>query len=124
MVLVVVVLIVGIAAVDYFEAKPPAIQVPFLVVWAPNNVCGLNANPIEYYGFNSSTSQAQELDLPVPNYNTTACTVTGVSTNTSGFSLSMIQVPVTVAGSGTGSMNLTITPPASPYSGNMNLVFV
>ncbi len=123
-VLIVLLLVVGVAAVDYFEAKPPAIQVPFIVVWAPNNVCGLNSSPIEYYGFNSSTSQAQSFDLAVPNYNATPCTVTAASTNSTGFSLSHVEVPITVPGNGTGSMNITITPPARPYSGNMNLVFV
>lgn len=123
-VLVVILLIVGVASVDFFEAKPPAIQVPFIVVWAPNNVCGLHSSPIAYYGFNSSTGQAQQFDLAVPNYNATSCTVTGASTNTTGFSLSEVQVPITIPGNGTGSMNITITPPSKAYSGNMNLVFI
>jgi len=122
--LVVVLLVAGVAVFDYFEAKPPPIQVAFINIWAPDNVCGLNANPIAYYGFNSSTSSPQTLDFGVPNYNLTACTIHGVSTNTTGFSLSAIEVPLTIPGNGTGSMNITITPPASAYSGNMNLVLV
>jgi hypothetical protein len=123
-VLVVIILIGAVAAVDYFEVKPPPIQVGFIVVYAPDNVCGLNANPIAFYGFNSSTSAAQALDFGMPNYNASACTIHGASTNTTGFSLSAIQVPVSIPGNGTGSMNITITPPKSPYSGNMNLILV
>lgn len=121
-ILVVIILIVGVVAVTYPASPSPPIQVAFINIYAPDNVCGLNANPIAFYGFNSSTSANQTLDFGMPNYNSTLCTVVGVTTNTSGFALSAIQVPLSIPGNGTGSMNITITPPSSPYSGDMNLV--
>ncbi len=125
-ILVVVVVLVLVAVVAYAFIAPtssPPIQVAFIDVWAPDNVCGLNSSPIGYYGYNASTGAAVSLELEVPNVNATACTVQTVVTNTTGFSLSGIQVPLTVPGSGNATMNLTVTSPGSPYSGDLNLVF-
>jgi zinc-ribbon domain len=126
-VVVLVVVILLIATVVAYELLPPAepqIQVAEIDVWAPDNVCGLNATPIYYDGYNSSTNAAVELGLSVPNFNSTACTVTSVTTNSTGFSLSAVQVPLTIPASGNGSMNLTLTSPGSSFSGNVNLVFL
>ena len=122
-VVIVVILIVAIVAYVLLFAPGPAVQVGDLIIWAPDNVCGLNANPIYFDGYNSSTSSTVPLDLGVPNYNATACTLLGVITNTTGFVLSGVQVPLTIPGDATGSMNLTVTSPGSPFSGNLNLVF-
>jgi len=122
-IVVVVILVIGVIAFASFESQSPAIQVGFINIWAPDNVCGLNTNPIAYYGFNSSTGASESLDFPVPNYNATACTIESVTTNSSGFSLSSVQVPLEIAGNGTGSMNMTIEVPTSSFSGDMNLVF-
>ncbi len=90
--------------------------------WAPDNVCGLNTNAIEFPGYNGSTGASQTLDFLMPNYNDTTCTVVSATTNSSGFSLSEIQVPLSIPAGGTVSMNITITSPSSDFSGNMNLV--
>ncbi|MGD0589078.1 MAG: hypothetical protein ABSA63_09870 [Thermoplasmata archaeon] len=119
-IVVVVVLIVAVVAVDYFEMPP--VQVAYVYVWAPDNVCGLNANAIEFPGYNGSTGASQTLDFLMPNYNTSTCTVVSATTNSSGFSLSEIQVPLSISAGGTASMNITITSPSSDFSGNMNLV--
>lgn len=128
-IVVVLILVVSVLAYSYFAASSPPVQVGFIEIWAPDNVCGLNSNPIEFYGFNSSTSAVQTIDFGMPNYNTTQCVINGATTNTSGFTLSDVQAPVYVAGTPagsstqtTGSMNITITSPSSSYSGNMNLV--
>lgn len=122
-VIVIVILLIGSIAAYEFLATGPPVQVLEIDIWAPDNVCGLNANPIGYTGYNTSTGAAYPIDLGVPNFNSTACTVKAVATNTSGFSLSGVQVPLTIAGNGTGSMNLTITSPGSSFSGYLNLVF-
>lgn len=127
-ILVVVILIVGVLAFTYLESSSLPIQVTNIYIWAPDNVCGLNSNPVYTSGFNNTTGSVQTLDFYFPNFNSTACTVRTVTTNTSGFSLSNVQVPLTIAGSGatpgsmTGSMNITITAPSSPYTGNLNLI--
>ncbi len=122
--LVVIVLIVAAFAVDYFLFPAPAVQVEEINIWAPDNVCGLNANPIFFYGYNSSTGASQTLDFGMPNFNATACTIVSVTTNSTGFSLSDVQVPLTIPGGDTAgaSMNITITSPGSPFTGTMNLV--
>ncbi|MGP8075857.1 MAG: zinc ribbon domain-containing protein [Thermoplasmata archaeon] len=119
-IVVVVVLIVAVVAVDYFTMPP--VQVAYVFVWAPDNVCGLNTNAIEFSGYNGSTGASQTLDFLMPNYNATTCTVVSAATNSSGFSLSEIQVPLSISAGGTASMNITITSPSSDFSGNMNLV--
>jgi len=125
-IIAIVVVVILVVAVVAYELTPPApaVQVVFINVYAPDNVCGLNSNPTAYYGYNASTSETDTLDFPMPNYNTTACTIESVATNTSGFSLSDIQVPLTIAGGvPDASMNITITTPGSSFSGDLNLVF-
>jgi len=121
-IVVVLIVVVAVVAFSFFLAPPPPVQVGYINIWAPDNVCGLNTNPISFYGFNSSTGASQTLDFGMPNYNATACTIATVTTNSTGFSLSGIQAPLTIAGGATGSMNITITSPSSDFSGNLNLV--
>src|SRR5271170_3037728 len=109
---VVLILVIGFLACAYVES--PQVAVGAILIWAPDNVCGLNSNPIYYSGFNDTTSNTQTIDFGVPNYNATPCTVVGVATNTSGFSLSNVQVPLSIPGMGNASMNITITTPSSP----------
>jgi hypothetical protein len=122
-VVIVVLIIVAIVAYELLAPPVPPVQVGDINIWAPDNVCGLNANPIYYQGYNSSTHANVTVDLGVPNYNSTSCTVVGVITNSTGFALSGVQVPLTIPGGGTGSMNLTILSPGASFSGNLNLVF-
>ncbi len=121
-ILVVIILIVAVVAVAYFLFPAPAIQVQSIYIWAPDNVCGLNANPIYFFGYNSSTGATQTLDFGMPNFNTTTCTIVGATTNSSGFALSDVQVPLAIPGNETASMDITITSPSSPFTGNMNIV--
>ena len=118
-----IVLIVAVVVIVPLLYPAPAVQVQAIYVWAPDNVCGLNTNPIGYYGYNSSTSAVNTFDLEVENFNGTTCTVVGVTTNSSGFALSQIQVPLVIAGGTNNSMNLTVTSPSSSFSGILNLVF-
>ncbi len=117
-----IVLVVASVALYVLLVPAPAIQVEAINIWAPDNVCGLNANPIYFYGYNSSTGATQTLDFGMPNFNATTCNIVGVTTNSTGFSLSDVQVPLAIPGEGTGSMNITITSPSSPFTGAMNLV--
>ena len=123
-VVIVVVLLVAVIAIPYLEPSSPSypVQVGAINIWAPDNVCGLNANPIYFDGFNNTTGSANTIDFGMPNFNSTLCTIGNVTTNTTGFSLSAIQVPLAIAGNGTGSMNITITAPSTDYTGDMNLV--
>jgi hypothetical protein len=122
-IVVVLVVIIAVVAAAYLLFPAPPIQVQAINVWAPDNVCGLNSNPIYYYGYNGSTGATQTIDFEVPNFNVTSCTVVGVVTNSSGFAISAVQVPLSVPGDGTADMNMTITSPSSPFTGDMNLVF-
>ena len=108
---------------DVPPLSPPPVQVGAINIWAPDNVCGLNANPIYYSGFNGSTGAAQAVDFEIPNFNGSLCTVAGVTTNTSGFALSQIEIPLPIPAEGNASMNITITSPSSSFSGDLNLVF-
>lgn len=121
-VVIIVILIAGVATFALLVPAGPPVAVGYINIYAPDNVCGLNSNPIAFYGYNSSTGASQTLDFGMPNYNATTCVIQSATTNTSGFVLSDIQVPLSIPANGTGSMNITITSPSSDYSGNMNLV--
>jgi hypothetical protein len=123
-VVVVIILVLALLAVAaVFLVPKPGIQVASFIVYAPDNVCGLNATPIYYPGYNGSTGANQQFDLSVPNYNYTTCTVQAITTNTSGFGLSDVQVPLSIPANGTGSLNITLVVPTSRYSGSVNLDF-
>jgi hypothetical protein len=120
---IVVLLVVGVVAYFFLPSSAPPVQVGYIVIYSPHDVCGLNLTPPgAYYGFNSSTGANQTFDFLVPNYNATACVVRGVSTNTSGFSITYAQVPLPIGGSGNASMNISIVSPSSPFTGNLNLI--
>lgn len=123
MIVVVLVLFASTALYEYLTPPPPAVVVGSIVVWAPDNACGLNANPISYSGYNSSTGAVIPFEFEVPNFNTTSCTVDGVVTNSSGFTVSGVQAHVTIPGYGQSTLNLTITSPGSSFAGNLDLVF-
>jgi len=122
-IVVVIVLFASTALYEYLTPPPPAVVVGSIVVWAPDNACGLNLNRISYSGYNSSTGAAIPFELEVPNFNTTACTVAGVVTNSSGFTVSGVQAHVAIPGYGQATLNLTITSPGSSFAGNLDLVF-
>jgi len=121
-VVIILVVIVAVIALAYYLTPAPAIQVNAINIWAPDNACGLNSNPVYFDGFNGSTNATQTFEFGMPNFNATTCTIASVTTNTSGFSLSQIQVPLSIGANATGSMNITITSPTSPFSGNLNRV--
>jgi len=124
-VVIIVVIFVVIGAIAAYVAltAPPNVDVTYLNVYAPDNVCGLNTNPVSYFGFNASVGSAQQLELQLENFNSTACTLRGVTTNSSGFSVSSVQVPDTVGGLGNGTLNFTLGLPGGAYTGVVNLVF-
>ena len=123
-IVVVVVVVLAAVALALERTSSPAIQVGELVVWAPDDVCGLSASPNYYYqGFNSSTSTSVTFPLLVPDNNATACTVSAVGTNTSGFTVTALPLPITVGNDSNDTLNITIHTPSSAYSGNLNLIF-
>jgi uncharacterized membrane protein len=125
-ILVVVIVVVSIIAYLLLASTPaPAVQVSEIAVWAPDNVCGLLANPLYFGGYNTSANENDSWQLyGWQNYNSTACTIQSVTTNTTGFSLNSIQVPLTIPGGDqNASINLTVEAPGSSYSGPLNLVF-
>ncbi len=122
-VIVVLLLIVGVVAIAGFYAPPTSpVEVAAINIYSPDNVCGLNSNPIYYDGFNGSTGQVQIIGFTMPNYNGSACTIRAVTTNTTGFTLSAIQVPLVIPGDGNASMNISVTSPSSSFSGYLNLI--
>jgi len=122
-VVVVVVIVVAIVGFVIYESLAPVVSVTGINVWAPDNVCGYNANSIGYYGFNDSPGVTDSFAFPLPNFNATNCTITGVTTNTSGFGLSNVGVPLTLPGGGNGTLYASISLPGSAWSGYLNLVF-
>jgi len=128
-VVIVAVAIVAIIASSFVAAELYApttypIQVQYFVIFAPDNVCDLNSTPTAYYGYNDSTGSVDEFEFPIYNGNSTACTIRDVATNTTGFTLSQVQVPLTIPAQVNGTMNITVTAPGSPFTGNLNLIFL
>jgi hypothetical protein len=122
-ILFVVAVVISAIFLVFVTSQSTSVSVNAINIWAPDNVCGLNSNPIYYDGYSGSTGDVNQLTFPMPNFNTTACTIVSVVTNTSGFSLSGIQVPITIPGNSTGTnMDITITSPGSSFSGNLDLV--
>jgi hypothetical protein len=121
--ILVVVLLVAGSGLYLVLSTPASVEVTALLIWAPDNVCGLAANPGYYAGFNSSVGSSVSLTLGVPNYNSSACTISALSTNTTGFSLGKVGVPLAIVSGATGSLNVTVDLPGSAYAGSVNLVF-
>jgi hypothetical protein len=117
-----IVVILIVAVIAFTLLVPAGVTVDFINVWAPDNVCGLNSNPIGYYGYNSSTGAVQTFEFQIPNYNLSSCSISSMVTNSSGFEISGFTLPIPITGNGTANVNITITSPTSPFTGNMNLV--
>jgi hypothetical protein len=124
-VIVVVIVIAIIGAIVVYEATLPNVDVNSFLVWAPDNVCGLNEpnNLIAYNGLNDTPGATDSIQFSVPNYNNTTCNLASVTTNTSGFSLSNVQLPGPIAPNQTGTLSVDLTLPGSSWSGNVNLVY-
>lgn len=122
-IVVVLILIVGGFAYFFFTA-PSGVSVSSILIWAPDNVCGLNSTPSGYSGFNTSTGSTEALEVQIPNYNTTTCTLVSVSTNSSGFSVSATGLPLTVPVNGSEYLNVSVTVPTSSFSGSINFVYL
>jgi len=120
-----VVLLVVVAAIVVLRVSFPSttVNVREIAVYAPDNVCGLQSNPIKYAGFSDAPGANDLFGLQVTNFNSTPCTVRSVTTNTSGFGLSNVQVPFPVAGAGNGFMNVTIVLPSGSFDGVLALVY-
>lgn len=97
-------------------------------IWAPDNACGLNSNPIGFDGNNQTPGSQVLYNFDMPNYNSTNCTITSFATNSSGFSSSGANVPLLIPGSPNPTnpvaenLNLTLTVPDSGFTGYVNLV--
>ncbi len=120
---IVVVVIVIFAAIIYEAETAPVVNITSINVYAPDNVCGLNTNPIYYEGYTDSPGASDPLALQIENFNNTACTLRGVTTNTTGFTLSDVGVPITVPAVGNNTLNLTLNLPSSGYNGVVNLIY-
>jgi hypothetical protein len=121
-VIVAVVLLSGVLAFVFLAAPSLRVEIATIDFFAPDNVCGLNANPIGTTGYNDTTSTNTTVDFLIPNFNSTACEIRGVATNTSGFALYDAQVPRTIPGSASAQFNVTIKTPSWRFVGNLNLV--
>lgn len=125
-VLVVVIIIVVAVVVSLLVPAPPNVEVNYIVVFAPDGVCGLNPLNDSYYGFgNVSAGSTQQFSLPFNNTTPSSCTIHGVATNSSGFSVSATPLPLSVGGPGdnSSSISLTVVVPSHAYNGNLNLIF-
>ncbi|MGB6500242.1 MAG: hypothetical protein WBG19_02420 [Thermoplasmata archaeon] len=122
LVVLVIVAIVIASVVGFVYLSAPPVQVANIVVWAPDDVCGLSVNAIEFDGFNATIGSNQTFELEMPNYNGTACTIHHLSTNTSGFVVYSAQIPRTIPGSATLPLNVSFHAPGSKYTGNVNIV--
>jgi zinc-ribbon domain len=123
---VVVVLIVAIiGAVAFYELTAPNVNIEAFIIYAPDNVCGLNEpnNMQSYFGFNDTPGDTDFIQFPVPNFNTTSCSVVSVATNTSGFSIVNFTGTGPIAAQETGTLNLNLTLPNSSWTGNVNLIW-
>jgi hypothetical protein len=128
---VVLILVAGVAVFAFaFLPGPSSDQVDIqeINIWAPDNVCGLNSNPVGFAGYNDTPGDVDQLELSMPNFNATSCTIAGLVTNTSGFSVSGLSLPLTIPGSSnpgnpvSENLNLTLNLPNTTFNGNVNLV--
>jgi hypothetical protein len=124
--IVVVILVAIIGAVAFYELTAPNVNIESFIVYAPDNVCGLNDpnNLLGYDGFNDTPGDVDYLQFPVPNYNQSgSCNVVSVTTNTTGFALSDVVLPGPIAVNATGTLSLNLTLPGSSWTGNVYLIF-
>lgn len=123
--IVVVLLVAIIGAVAFYELTAPNVDIEAFLVYAPDNVCGLNEpnNMQGYFGFNDTPGDTDYLQFPVPNFNNTSCNVVSVTTNTSGFTIANYTSTGPIPAEQTGYLNLNLTLPGSSWTGNVNLIF-
>lgn len=119
---VVAVLLSGVLAFVFLAAPSLPVEIRSIDFDAPDNVCGLNANPVGTTGYNETTSTNTTVDFLIPNFNSTPCEIREIATSTSGFTLYDAQVPRTIPGSASAQLNVTIKTPPSRFSGNLILV--
>lgn len=119
----VIAVVVAVLLILAFVLPAPKVEVTTIFVWAPDNACGLNANPISYDGFTDSPGAIDAFALQIHNFNSSACMLLGVTTNTTGFGLSDVQVPVTVQPLGNGTLDLTMSLPTGSFNGLISLVY-
>jgi hypothetical protein len=120
---IIVVVVIVLAGIIYYASTAPVVNITQLNVYAPDNVCGLNTNPIYYEGYSDDPGASDALGLQVENFNNTSCTLHEVTTNTTGFTLSDVGVPLVVAAVGNNTLNLTLTLPSGAFSGAVNLIY-
>lgn len=131
-VVIIVVFVLVIASVGLYlnyEASQNNVDVVAFNIWAPDNVCGLNANPIYFEGFNDSPGTVEQLQFPMPNYNNTSCSMKTFATNTSQIALGNVgPLPLVIPGSPNPSnpvsenLNVNLTLPSSSWTGVVNFV--
>jgi hypothetical protein len=121
-VLVAVLLIGGVLTFVFLSTPRLPVEIGSIEFYAPDNVCGLNTNPVGTSGYNDTTSANTTIDFLVPNYNATSCEIKGISTNTTGFTLYDPQIPRTILGTSSAEFNVTIKTPPSKFAGNLNLI--
>jgi hypothetical protein len=119
-VLVVLILVVGVAAVLFVPA-PATVRVQEIDVWTLDNVCGLGDNPVAFNGYNDSAGGSTTLEFALPNFNATACTIHSIATNTSGFAFHGSATPWTIPGHSTLNLTLTVDAPSGAYDGVLHM---
>jgi hypothetical protein len=118
-----VVVVVGVAVVLYEVGREPATHVRVILLVSPDDVCGIADEPQALTGYNSTGSAATSVTFKLPNLNSTPCTVENVNTYTPGFALSGISVPFSIPERSDVAVTVSITPPATTYTGNLTLTF-
>ncbi len=119
-----IVVVGGVAAYLFYTNASIATHVESILVYSPDDACGLADEHLGYRGYNSTGPSPTTLALSVPNLNSSTCTVFYVETNTSGFSLSGTGTPFSIPARGAHSMSVQVTPPGRSFRGDLDLVFL
>ena len=119
---VVLLIVLSLVAYELFVPGPASVHVQSIVVWTPDDVCGLETNLIGYHGYNTTVKSEVSVEIQVPNFNASKCVVHTVTTNSSGFSLSDLHLPWEIPASGSNTTHVTIQSPGSAFSGDVNLI--
>jgi hypothetical protein len=120
----VILLLVALLAVPYLETSkgPATVTVHYVVLYSPDNVCGLDVGQFYYGGFNLTSGHNGTYGFEVENFNSSSCKIQGATTNTSGFTFLKAEVPIAILSTYNVTMLITIQAPSYAYDGNMNLV--
>jgi hypothetical protein len=120
----VAIVVVAAATVAVYEIdRGPHTQVRTILLESPDNVCGIADESFAIRGYNSTGPAPTSVTFELPNLNSSTCTVENVNTNTSGFSVGGIAVPFSLQERSELALTVSVTPPASSYTGNLTLVF-